>query len=531
MRHVIGWVAALGVGLAGAEQAGAEEFAQALTPTAPAAAPSAGPPLQFATSGDAAFDAWRRDFAQRAVAQGRSPNVVQQLLADLRPDPSVIALDQNQAEFVRPVWDYVERAVSPDRVARGASLRTQYAQIFSEVQRRYGVDADIVAGIWAMETEYGTVPLTYSAPAAIATLAAQGRRREQFEKYFLALIEMVEKGYAGPVQLRSSWAGALGQPQFMPDAYLTTAVDFDNDGKRDIWTNPGDSLASIANYLAAHGWRRGEPVYDEVLLPRDMDFAVSDGTDRPISFWVSQGVRSASGYDYSPAVMSMTASLYLPAGAEGPAFLLFPNFAVIRTYNKSDRYALGVGLLARSFETGRYRLASAWPRHLGSLNRDQLLRLQDALNRKGFSAGETDGMFGTNTRAAVRRYQQSEGLPADGYPTPALLTRIDASYAAERRSADQRTSPELGRSGIIQLQRAFNRLGTLRAQPTGTIGPATTAAIQRLERQLGLEPTGRGTEFILAKAQAKAANVRAPTKARPAAKKAKAKAKKKKRRR
>ncbi|MDX2234128.1 MAG: lytic murein transglycosylase [Hyphomonadaceae bacterium] len=464
----------------------------------------------FAASGDPAFDAWRDGFAQRAVAAGRNPAVVQQLLGPLRPDPRIVTQDQNQAEFVRPVWDYITRAVTPQRIAEGVARRQANAQLFTDIERRFGVDADIIAGIWAVETNYGAFPLPHDAPQALATLAADGRRRGQFEGYLLALIEMVEKGYVGPNEMKSSWAGALGQPQFMPDIYLTTAVDWDGDGKRDIWNNTGDTLASIANYLAARGWRRNEPVYDEVYLPQDFDYALADGTARPVSQWVTLGARSTSGFPYMAPVMAMNAQLFLPAGAQGPALLLFPNFGVIRSYNPSDRYALTVSLLARGYEGGA-GLVKPWPVEIGSLSRDQLLELQTALNKLGFNAGTPDGMFGAATRRAVRQFQQSVSLPADGYPTPALLDRVKGRTGAIDKAAAQNSSPSLRtEAGIRSLQQALIRLGRLKGRADGDVGPATRRAIEAFERGLDLEPTGRATQFILDEARKAASQVPAP---------------------
>ncbi len=507
----------LSAAIAGLTMAGSQS-SLAQTSPAPAPAPTVAPPssivLEFASSGDMAFDAWRGGFAQRAVAAGRSPAVVVRILSGIRPDPRIVSQDQNQAEFVRPVWDYINRAVTPQKIADGVARRQQYAQLFTDVERRFGVDADIIAGIWAVETNYGTFPLPYDAPQALSTLAADGRRRQQFETYLIALMEMVERGFAGPEQLKSSWAGALGQPQFMPDVYLTTAVDSDGDGRKDIWTNQGDVFASIANYLASRGWKRGEPVYDEVLMPGDFDYALADGTSRPISQWVQLGIRSSSGYEYSPPIQAMSAQLYLPAGAKGPALLLFPNFSVIRTYNPSDRYAMIVSLLARGFEGGS-GLSRPWPTEIGSLQRNELLELQDALNKLGHGAGTPDGMFGNNTRAAVRRFQQAERLPADGYPTTALFNRVKAKVSGiDRAAAHSAASTLRTQTSIREMQRALIRLGRMRGTADGELGPATRAGVIAFERTLGLEQTGRATTFILEEAKKAVSRLPPPRKAK-----------------
>lgn len=459
----------------------------------------------FTPSGDSEFDAWRADFAERAAAAGRDRRVVQSLLEGVSPEPRVIQNDRNQAEFVRPVWDYIDRAVSADRLARGRQARADNASLFQAIEARYGVDPDIVAGIWAIETNFGTAPLPYDAPQAIATLAAEGRRRAAFEGYLMALIQMVERGYAGPAELKSSWAGALGQPQFMPDVYLRDAVDWNGDGKRNIWTDTGDVLASISNYLASRGWSPGDPVFEEVRLPRGFDYALADGSMRPVRDWLAFGVTRRDGSVWTGATADLSAQIFLPAGADGPALALFPNFAVIRSYNPSDRYALAVALLGRGF-AGREGIQTAWPRAQGALQRGDFVELQTLLTQKGYAVGAVDGMFGANTRRAVRAYQQAEGLPADGWATKALLDRLRGAPkpdAAPSLADLQAASKALSkRADITALQTALNRLGYKIGAPNGKAGPRTRAAVSAFERSLGLEPTGQATRFILDQANA-----------------------------
>ena len=298
--------------------------------TMPATALAQVPPPEFTSSGEAGFDAWRSDFAQRAIAGGRDRAIVTRLLSNISPDPRIIELDQRQPEFVSPVWDYVTNRVTDRRISDGLLLKSSLGSTLADVEQRYGVDGDIIVGIWGLESNYGEAALNYNAAAALSTLAYEGRRREQFEGYLLALIQMVERGLTDPAQLRSSWAGALGQPQFMPDVYLTTAVDYDGDAHPDIWGSRGDVAASIANYLADRGWQRGQHTFDEVTLPRDFDYALADGTTRSVADWVTRGVRRIDGREFSGEERNMQSQLFLPAGAEGPALLLHPNFAVIR---------------------------------------------------------------------------------------------------------------------------------------------------------------------------------------------------------
>lgn len=459
------------------------------------------PPPTFASSGNPDFDAWRDDFARRAVAQGRDPAVLGRLLSGIQPDPRIVELDQRQPEFVSPVWDYITNRVTENRIAGGRALQAEIRPILNTVEERYGVPQGIILGIWGLESNYGQAALNYNAAAALATLAHEGRRRAQFETYLLALTQMVERNLADQNQLRSSWAGALGQPQFMPDVYLTTAVDYDGDGHRDIWTNRGDVAASIGNYLQDRGWRRGEPVFAEVRLPANFNYALADGTQRSIADWHERGVRPIEGGEWPGAERNLQAQLFLPAGAQGPALLLHHNFGVIRRYNNSDRYALVVALLARAFE-GRSGLVQSWPRQLGSLNREQTLELQTLLNGLGYDAGPTDGLFGSSTRRAVRAFQADQGQAADGFPTAALLdqVRARAGVAVE----PPRTPRGLQRAGIRELQRLLNRLGYNAGTADGVIGERTRAAIRAFERDRGLQVRGRATDVVLDAARAAA---------------------------
>jgi membrane-bound lytic murein transglycosylase B len=456
-------------------------------------------PPTFASSGDPSFDEWRDDFARRAVARGRDPAVLGRLLSGLTPDPRIIELDQRQPEFVSPVWDYVTNRVTESRIAGGRALKAEIAATLDAVQARYGVPSGIILGIWGLESNYGAAALNYDAAGALATLAHEGRRRAQFEGYLLALADMVERGLADQAQLRSSWAGALGQPQFMPDVYLSTAVDWDNDGHRDIWSNRGDVAASIGNYLQDRGWRADEPVFEEARLPDGFDYALADGALRTVADWAARGVAPVSGGAWPQAQRGLQAQLFLPAGAQGPALLLHHNFSVIRRYNNSDRYALVVALLARAFD-GREGLVRDWPRQLGALNREQILELQTLLNALGYDAGAPDGLFGSRTRVAVRGFQASQNMAADGFPTAATLDQVRARAGVTPEPA--RAPRGLGRSGVRELQRLLRRLGHNPGSADGLIGERTREAIRAFERTRNMEVRGRATDIVLEAARA-----------------------------
>jgi len=465
-----------------------------------AAQPAPQPP-SFASSGDQSFDEWRDDFARRAVARGRDPAVLGRLLSGIAPDPRIVDLDQRQPEFVSPVWDYVTNRVTENRISGGRALKAEIGATLDAVQARYGVPGGIILGVWGLESNYGAAALNYNAAAALATLAHEGRRRAQFEAYLMALTEMVERGLADQTQLRSSWAGALGQPQFMPDVYLTTAVDWDNDGRADIWTNRGDTAASIAHYLSDRGWRANQPVFEEARLPSGFEYALADGTLRSIADWAERGLTPIGGGAWPEAHRVLQAQLFLPAGAQGPALLLHHNFSVIRRYNNSDRYALVVALLARAFD-GREGLVQSWPRQLGSLNREQILELQTLLNTLGFEAGEPDGLFGSRTRTAVRGFQQAQSVAADGFPTAALLNDVRARAGVAPEPA--RAPRGLDRAGVRELQRLLRRLGHDPGGADGLIGERTREAIRAFERTRNMEVRGRATDVVLEAARAAA---------------------------
>ncbi|MFT3727683.1 MAG: lytic murein transglycosylase [Terricaulis sp.] len=468
------------------------------------------PPPAFASSGNADFDAWRASFAQRAVNAGRDPAVLGRLLSHIEPDPSIVDLDQRQPEFVSPVWDYVNNRVTTPRINAGKALKASMSSTLAAIQQRYGVDSNIVLGIWGLESNFGQAALNYDAPTALSTLAFEGRRRAQFESYLMSLSEMVERGLATPDELKSSWAGAMGQPQFMPDVYLQLAVDWDGDGHRDIWTNNADVAASISHYLQDRGWHAGEPVFDEVKLPDGFDYSLADGTTRSIGDWMGRGVKRIDGTTWPVERVAMQSQLFLPAGAQGPALLLHPNFAVIRRYNNSDRYALVVALLARAFDD-HSGLVTGWPTQLGSLNRDQVLELQTLLNGLNYNAGAADGLFGSATRRAVAQFQGDQHIVADGFPTLDLLNKVrvragvsvpptPAPSASAGASSDD-DAQGLDTSGVRTLQRHLKRLGYYGGAADGSIGPATRSAIRAFQRRHHMDVTGRATTDVLAVAR------------------------------
>jgi membrane-bound lytic murein transglycosylase B len=397
-------------------------------PIAPPAPQGAAAPAEpAARSDDPAFQAWSRDFIGRAILAGLPAEVVTREMTGLAPDPRVDALDGRQPEFAKPISSYIKGAISDERIALGRRKRDSVAAL-PRIEADYGVPAEVLVAIWALETAFGTVQGDFDVIRSLATLAASGRRREWAETQLMAAIRIIADGEADRAQLKGSWAGAMGQTQFEPETYLTTAVDGDGDGRRDVWGSSADALASAANLLAKAGWRRGERWDREVILPAGFDYGLSEGPRQGPAAWTALGVRPADAGVWSGADMDGQAQLLLPAGAAGPAFLAFDNHFVIRKYNNSTAYALSVGLLADRIAGGP-PLAAAWP-HEDALSLADRTAAQTALARLGYDPGALDGVIGANTRAALRLWQKARGLPADGYLSLDVIRRLQASPAA-----------------------------------------------------------------------------------------------------
>ncbi len=374
-------------------------------------------------TGDPQFDAWRSRFMVRALAEGLPADLLAREFDGLSPDPRILALETRQPEFAKPLGDYVRGIVSEDRVASG---RRKLAQLgwLPEIQRRYGVPGEILLAIWAVETAFGTVQGDYDALRSLATLAATGRRTDWAEGQLIALFQIIQAGDASRAQLRGSWTGALGQPQFEPTQYLSTAVDADGDGRRDIWGSAEDSLASAANLLAKAGWKPGELWAREMILPPGFDYGLCEGPAQPLAAWTQLGLHTADGLAWSAADAAEYAVLLTPVGAKGPAFLALPNHFVIRQYNNALSYALAVGLLADRI-AGRAPVLAAWPAET-PLSLADRSDAQTALVKLGFDAGAADGLIGVKTRSALRAWQKAKGMPADGYLSIDLVQRLRA---------------------------------------------------------------------------------------------------------
>ena len=370
---------------------------------------------------DQRFARWVADFSASARAAGITEATLSLAFDNIRFIPRVTELDSAQPEFTRAVWDYLDSAVSAQRVVRGQDRLLQSRPAIDAAAARYSVPAEILVAIWGMESNYGSNTGDIPTIDALATLGFEGRREAWARGQLLAALKILQNRDIERAQMLGSWAGAMGQTQFLPTNFLAYAVDADGDGRRDIWGSLPDVMASTANFLASAGWQAGQPWGLEVRLPPGFDLALADAEVRqPASGWADQGVRSVDG---APLPALADSALLLPAGARGPAFLVGPNFRTILRYNNSTSYALAVGLLAQALAGGP-AVQTAWPRDVPPLSRSQLLALQTALNTRGFDSGTPDGTMGPATRRGLRLYQRSLGLPADGYPTLELLQRL-----------------------------------------------------------------------------------------------------------
>jgi membrane-bound lytic murein transglycosylase B len=357
-----------------------------------------------------------------ASRRGISRADFERYTAGLTPDLRIMDLLDAQPEFNKTVWDYLDTLVSDERIARGRELLTQYAPVFAAVERTYGVDRHIIAAIWGVESNYGTLGGDRPVIRSTATLACVGRRREYFREEFLSALEILAHGDVQPDRLVGSWAGAFGPTQFMPTSFKRYAVDFDGSGHRDVVASVPDMIASTANNLKMDGWARGETWGYEVVVPSNFDYLLADRSRQmTVGQWQALGVTRAG----SPAFprLSDRAYLLLPGGARGPAFLMLGNFRVIMKYNPAEAYALAIGYLADRLRGGA-PLVQSWPRDERALSIVERYEMQQLLARRGFDVGEPDGLLGPRTRVAIRNFQVATGQVPDGFASSLLLDRL-----------------------------------------------------------------------------------------------------------
>ena len=375
---------------------------------------------QFRPVPNEGFDRWVAGF--RARTTSINPSTMNAAFRNVGFLPEVIERDRNQTEFKRSLQDYLAIAASEERVAKGRAAYARHRNTLDAIERRYGVEGHVVAAVWGLESFFGERRGDVPVISAVATLAYDGRRGAFFEKQLLAALKILQNGDITPERMTGSWAGAMGHTQFIPTSYQLFAVDFTGDGRRDIWSeDPSDALASTAAYLAKSGWTKGQPWGVEVRLPAGFDAGLSGRkSTRSPADWAALGVRDMDG-----AVVPIhgAASILIPEGTRGPAFMTFRNFTAITRYNNSESYVIGVGHLSDRI-LGRPAIRGNFPPDAAGMQISDRQEMQRLLTAKGFDTEGHDGVIGPKTRAAISGYQASRGMAVTGEPSLDLLASL-----------------------------------------------------------------------------------------------------------
>jgi membrane-bound lytic murein transglycosylase B len=375
---------------------------------------------------DAKFEAFIQTLWPKVQAAGIPRQLFDAAFAGVTdPDPAVLKLAQTQPEFTSTTSAYLEKAVTPIRIETGRQMKTQEAALLSAIEKKYGVDRHILLGIWGMESNFGKDEGSMSVMRSLATLIYAGRKKDYAREQLIAAFRILQKGARSPANFTGSWAAAMGHTQFIPTSYLSYAVDWTGDGKKDIWGSKEDALASTANYLAKAGWKSDRPWGWEVILPAKFNRAlIGRAKWRSVSEWMKLGITPAGAKSFS--AQQADAFVMIPQGIDGPAFLVTKNFLAIMDYNLSHSYALAVGHLGDRIRGGGPFVGS-WPEINVDLSFAQRVELQKRLSRLGFETGGSDGRFGARTYEAIIGYQKSVGMPLDGKPSLKLLERMQSA--------------------------------------------------------------------------------------------------------
>ena len=374
---------------------------------------------------DAAFDACLSRLRAEAPSHDVTVDTFDRHTDALAPDPTVLEALDYQPEFRTPIWDYLAALVDEERIADGRAMLAEWDDVLGKVEAQYGVDRYTVVAVWGVESNFGRNFGSRPLVTSLATLSCEGRRQDYFRGEFFTTLRILQEGHVAPERLTGSWAGAFGHTQFMPSTFMRVAVDFDGDGKRDLIDSVPDALASTANYLKRAGWRPGEPWGYEVRLPAGFDAAVAGRkARRPLTEWARMGISRMDGEAIVPDARQ--AAVLLPAGAEGPAFLVFRNFNAIYSYNAAESYALAIAHLSDRLRGGA-PFVTAWPTDDPGIARQERRELQQLLLDRGHDIGEVDGMIGSRTRAAIAAEQGRLGFEANGRAGQKILEALRAA--------------------------------------------------------------------------------------------------------
>jgi lytic murein transglycosylase len=383
----------------------------------------------------AGFETCVKELRRDATARGVTLQTFDAALAGVEPDPTVIEAMDNQPEFKTPVWDYLAALVDEQRIADGRAKLAEWSAVLGEVEGKLGVDRHVVVAVWGVESDYGKITGGRPLVRSLATASCFGGRQRFFRGELIAALRILQNGDVRPDALTGSWAGAFGQTQFMPSTFHSTAVDFDGDGRRDIVGSVPDALGSTANFLKRAGWESGRPWGYEVRLPAGYAGPAGRRTRQPLAEWRRLGLRKADG---GPLSGGGQAALLLPAGAGGPAFLVFRNFEAIYAYNAAESYALAIAHLSDRLRGGG-PFKTAWPTDDPGISRAERKEVQERLIARGYDIGGADGAIGPRTRAAIAAFQTSVGLTPDGRAGQRVLEALRRPHPAPA-AADRRTS-------------------------------------------------------------------------------------------
>ena len=362
------------------------------------------------------FQSCLANLRSQAVASGVSGSTYDRYTQNLSPDYSVISKLDYQPEFSTPIWDYLSGLVDDERVEKGRQMLAQHRDVLNRVASAYGVPAETVVAVWGVESNFGDISGKYPLLQALGTLSCEGRRQSYFRGEFFATMRILQRGDLREEQLKGSWAGAFGHTQFMPSTYEELAVDFDGDGRRDLVSSTSDALASTANFLKKRGWQTGMPWGFEVKIPEGASVGgESRRNKKSLSSWVSRGFTRIDGTPIIQGNLSegTSAGLMMPAGANGPAFLVFKNFDAIYAYNAAESYALAIAHLSDRLQ-GKGKFQTAWPTNDAGTSRAERREIQNYLLKKGYAIGDADGLIGDKTRQAIQQEQTKLGLSPTG---------------------------------------------------------------------------------------------------------------------
>ncbi|MBX7146159.1 MAG: lytic murein transglycosylase [Alphaproteobacteria bacterium] len=365
------------------------------------------------------FETWRNQFYQKASAHGISDKTFNLALGQIKPDPSILEQDTNQPEFVKTFNNYLDQMVTHNRITQGLHYKNQYSALLNKISEVYQVPSQYLIALWGLESNFGSNTGKLSIVRSLATLAYSSTRKDFFENQLLDALTLIEQNIIPLNKMYGSWAGALGQVQFMPHDYLTLAVDFDGDGKRDLFTSVADALASAANYLKNAGWNNSFPWGVQITVPNNFPWHLAEPSKTmPLSFWLSQGIKFMDPKHTVPDPTTPV-SIALPMGHKGPIFLLYPNYQILLKWNRSINYALAAGILS-DYIAGKQGIINTNVDDQ-PMTTAEIIEIQNLFNTMGYNLGTPDGRVGPATRDAIRNFQYNKQIPADGYPTPSLL--------------------------------------------------------------------------------------------------------------